>query len=42
MLIQHNPNEGLKLVLLPDKDKSLLVLIQHNPNEGLKQMVRIV
>ena len=36
VLIQHNPNEGLKLQLLQVPDIVSQVLIQHNPNEGLK------
>ena len=39
VLIQHNPNEGLK----PPPGSALplcaAVLIQHNPNEGLKPTV---
>ena len=43
MLIQHNPNEGLKLqefncVVAGD----VAVLIQHNPNEGLKPLLRVL
>ena len=37
MLIQHNPNEGLKLTTRPPPATATPVLIQHNPNEGLKQ-----
>ena len=36
MLIQHNPNEGLKLHWLTTQAAAHDVLIQHNPNEGLK------
>ena len=38
VLIQHNPNEGLKLPLCGPAASSGCVLIQHNPNEGLKQV----
>ena len=37
MLIQHNPNEGLKHVHEVALSLDGVVLIQHNPNEGLKQ-----
>ena len=37
MLIQHNPNEGLKPLCFGGRKAPLVVLIQHNPNEGLKQ-----
>ena len=36
MLIQHNPNEGLKPGPVRCKPGDGRVLIQHNPNEGLK------
>ena len=36
MLIQHNPNEGLKLTVDHSQRGNNYVLIQHNPNEGLK------
>ena len=36
VLIQHNPNEGLKLSLSGGGAGVGPVLIQHNPNEGLK------
>ena len=38
MLIQHNPNEGLKLKYRYIGGDTFIVLIQHNPNEGLKQV----
>ena len=37
VLIQHNPNEGLKPQTVRRADSLRAVLIQHNPNEGLKQ-----
>ena len=36
VLIQHNPNEGLKPERRISVNQLTLVLIQHNPNEGLK------
>ena len=36
VLIQHNPNEGLKPLKVLAVLEAQLVLIQHNPNEGLK------
>ena len=36
VLIQHNPNEGLKPSGAFNKLAMRNVLIQHNPNEGLK------
>ena len=37
VLIQHNPNEGLKLPVPYPCPNPAPVLIQHNPNEGLKR-----
>ena len=37
VLIQHNPNEGLKLPRISRTQCTAEVLIQHNPNEGLKR-----
>ena len=37
VLIQHNPNEGLKLEICTLPKPYVSVLIQHNPNEGLKR-----
>ena len=37
MLIQHNPNEGLKRGISQHCPERTPVLIQHNPNEGLKR-----
>ena len=39
MLIQHNPNEGLKQPLPDAQVGGVGVLIQHNPNEGLKPQI---